>query len=52
MGLGVQQLLDCLLDFWPGANHMGWILMEIRADCQAELQSEEKKHKAESPLTH
>ncbi len=52
MGLGVQQSLDCLLDFWLGANHMGQILMEIWADCQAELQSDERKCKAESPLTH
>ncbi len=36
-GLGVQQSLDCLPDFWPGENHIGWILMELRAEFQAEL---------------
>ncbi len=52
-GLGVQQTLDCLPDFWPGANHMGWILTEIHLEIQKGLDYlEEKKRKAESPLTH
>ncbi len=31
---------------------MGQILMELRAEFQAELQSDERKHKADSPLVH
>ncbi len=46
-GLGVQQSLDCLPDFWPGENHMDQILMELRAEFQAELQSDERKCKAD-----
>ncbi len=30
-GLNLQQSGECLLDFWPGDNVMGKILMEIRA---------------------
>ena len=28
-GLGVQQTLDCLPDFWPSTNHMGQILLNV-----------------------
>ena len=28
-GLGMQQTLDCLPDFWLGTNHMGQILMNV-----------------------
>ncbi len=51
--LGLQQTLNCLLDFWLGANHMGQILTEICSEIQNDHDhSDEKKWKAESPLTH
>ena len=54
-GLNVAQTLECISDYWPGANHMGKILMELHSELQ-QLNShenathEEKKCKAESPL--
>ncbi len=46
-GLTVQQTHECLPDFWPGQNTMGYILMDVRSELQA---AEDKKQKASSLL--
>ncbi len=50
-GLNVQQTKECLIDYWPGQNNMGKILMTIYDKLQAEL-PELSKRKAVSPLSN
>ena len=50
-GLNIQQMKECLMDYWPGQNNMGKILMTIHDNLQAEL-PESSKRKAESPLSN
>ncbi len=52
-GLGVNQTKECLVDFWPGENVMGNILMTLHHELQDMTISEDEecRHKAESPLS-
>ncbi len=45
--LTVQQMHECLPDFWPGKNMMGQILMEVWSEVSL---IEERKCKASHPL--
>ncbi len=46
-GLNVQQTKDCLMEYWPGENRTGAVLMAIRDECQG---NDSTKCKADSPL--
>ena len=50
--LNVAQTLECIPDYWLGANHMGKILMDLRMELQYFSPQEDKKYKATSPLEH
>ena len=52
-GLTMEQTTQCLLEYWPGQNQMGKILVDLRQKFQQELErdsADTAKHKAESPL--
>ena len=52
-GLNLQQMKECLSDYWPGENHMGKILMVLRDDIQKQImESDSSKCKAASPLVN
>ena len=51
-GLGPEWTKQCLPEFWPGQNHMGEVLMDLRKSLSAEADGVEdgNKQKASSPL--
>ncbi len=44
-----MQTRECLIEYWPGANKMGVILMALHEELHGDHE-DDKKWKAESPL--
>ncbi len=52
-GLNVQQMKDCLMQYWPGQNKMGVVLMTIHNEyTQDNTDQDGVKRKAISPLAN